>query len=119
MVELRLSWPAKELSPNGRLHWSKVAKVKKSYRTECHYTALPYRDTLPANQKLALEVTFYRPAKRAYDRDNLLARMKSGLDGVADGLGINDRLFDPVIVRVADEVGGYVNIKIYQQHEES
>lgn len=46
------------------------------------------------------------------DRDNLLARMKSGLDGLADGLGINDRIFDPVVVSVSDETGGYVQIKI-------
>lgn len=112
MVELKLRWPDKDLSPNARLHWAKVAKAKKAYRAECYYTALPFSGMFNEDEKLRLELTFFKPTRRAMDRDNLLARMKSGLDGLADGLGINDRIFDPVVVSVSDETGGYVQIKI-------
>jgi hypothetical protein len=40
-----------------------------------------------------LHVGFMAPTKRHYDMDNLLSRMKSGIDGVCDALGINDRQF--------------------------
>ena len=112
MVELRLSWPAKELSPNARLHWAKVAKVKKAHRAEGYYTALPYRGVFDGETRLRLELTFYKPTRRAMDRDNLLSRCKAGLDGIADGIGINDRVFDPIVVSVADQIGGFVEIKI-------
>lgn len=121
MVEVNLPFPSKKLSPNARLHWAAVAKVKKQYRHECfwltveHYNAVRANPPVPEEGNLTLEVTFYRPTRRAYDRDNLLARMKSGLDGVADALHINDKRFDPVIIRVAEETGNYVNLKIYQQ----
>ena len=40
---------------------------------------------------------FIPPDKRSYDRDNLVARMKSGIDGLADALRINDKRFNTVI----------------------
>ena len=117
MLELRLPFPAKELSPNARLHWAKVAKVKKAHRADAYYTALPFRGIYTGDEKLRLELKFYKPSRRAMDRDNLLSRMKASLDGIADGLGINDRNFDPVVVSVADQIGGYVEIKIMRIEE--
>ena len=32
MLTLTLPWPPKELSPNARQHWTKLAKAKKAYR---------------------------------------------------------------------------------------
>lgn len=61
---------------------------------------------------LLLELTFYRPDRRSYDRDNLTARMKAGLDGVCDALCIDDKRFTTVVVRVADETGGFVLVEI-------
>ncbi len=39
MLTLTLPWPPKELSPNARQHWSKLAKTKKAYRDACAWTA--------------------------------------------------------------------------------
>ena len=56
---------------------------------------------------------FVRPSFREMDRDNLVARMKSGLDGVADALKINDKLFRKVTASVEPHIkGGYVDLKI-------
>ena len=38
-LTLTLPWPPKELSPNARQHWSKLAKAKKAYRDACAWTA--------------------------------------------------------------------------------
>ena len=42
--------------------------------------------TVEENIKLVLEMTFIPPDRRSYDRDNLVARMKAGIDGLADAL---------------------------------
>ena len=109
-----MPWPPSELSPNGRLHWAQFAKAKKMFRERCYYETLQQRQSQGDGLvgKLKLEMTFYRPQKRDYDRDNLLARCKAMLDGVADGLKINDKRFDTIAVRVADEIGGYVVVRI-------
>jgi hypothetical protein len=38
--------------------------------------------------------------------------MKSGIDGVADGLGINDKEFTTMVVKVAEQLGGFVMLRI-------
>ena len=87
MIEFTLGWPPSELSPNKRLHWSKVSSAKAQYRTACWAMVLEQvgavRPDIDGNLHLVLE--FVPPDRRSYDRDNLVARMKSGLDGVADG----------------------------------
>lgn len=60
---------------------------------------------------LAVHLEFYPPNKRSRDWDNLLASMKSGLDGLADGLGVNDSLFRPSVA-VADAIGGFVRVTV-------
>lgn len=103
-----LPWPPRELSPNARKHWSVVAKYKKQYRQLC-WAMLKQSKVKPAN--LVVSLTFYRPSKRHMDLDNCLAMMKSGLDGVADALGVNDRHFK-LTVTMAEETGGYVRMEL-------
>ena len=61
-------------------------------------------------------MTFIPPDRRSYDRDNLVARMKSGIDGLADALKINDKRFNTVISTMdQDYLGGFVRIRILQE----
>jgi crossover junction endodeoxyribonuclease RusA len=118
MIEFTLGWPPSELSPNKRLHWSKVSKVKASYRTACWAMVLEQagavRPDIAGNLHLVLE--FVPPDRRSYDRDNLVARMKSGLDGVADALKINDKQFTTLTARVdAGQIGGFVRVQISKE----
>ena len=111
MIVLTLPWPPKELSPNARQHWSKLAKVKKAYRAACGWTAKEQGAARIEAGKLHLALTFFPPTRRAYDLDNALARMKSGLDGLADVLGVDDKHWSLSIAR-ADEIGGFVRIEV-------
>ena len=100
MIEIVLGWPPSDLSPNARLHWAKLARAKKQYRNGCFSVSKEQlkkikTDSIP--EKLVLEMTFIPPDRRSYDRDNLVARMKSGIDGLADALKINDKRFNTVI----------------------
>lgn len=91
-----------------------LARAKKKYRQDCAWATIQQRQSQgdKLNGKLRVELTFYAPNRRTYDRDNLLARMKAGLDGMADGLRIDDKRFDTIAVRVADKIGGYVYVRI-------
>lgn len=113
-IELTLPWPPRELSPNARLHWSKVAAAKRKYRAACWALTLEscahFVPKLP-DSKLRVHLLFIAPDRRSYDLDGLLSRMKSGLDGVADALKVNDKRFRPSI-DISDDVGGMVKVRI-------
>ena len=94
-ITIRLDWPYDELSPNYRGNWRKVARYKHVYRVACKVLALSARDgktTYPLQAPVIGHLQFITTAMRGYDRDNFVAWMKSGIDGVADaGIVENDR----------------------------
>lgn len=108
---LTLPWPPTALSPNQRLHWSKLAKAKKAYREACAWTAKEQGARRIEADKLHLSLTFYPPSRRAFDLDGLLSRMKSGLDGLADVLEVDDKHWSLSIAK-ADEIGGMVKVSV-------
>lgn len=112
MIIIDLPWPPKELSPNARIDRRKVAPIKKKHRADCYLMArAATRERISGRHHITL--MFYPPNDwRMRDLDNLLASMKSGLDGVADALGINDREFDPLTVSMASEKGPRVRLTI-------
>ena len=93
------------------MHWAKKAKFKKAYRHTCWALALEAKLEVVADPKIKLEITFYPPDKRHRDADNMVAAIKSGLDGVADALRVNDRCFLPTFI-FSDEVKGMVKIEL-------
>jgi len=121
MIEVVLGWPPTDLSPNARKHWAVVAKAKKQYRKDCYSVSKEQlkkykKVTENIPERLVLEMTFIPPDRRSYDRDNLVARMKAGIDGLADALRINDKQFNTVISTMdQDYLGGFVRIRILQE----
>ena len=111
MTTITLPWPSSALSPNARAHWSKLAAAKKAYRAACAWTAKAQGAGRIEAQRLHLTITFYPPNRRAHDLDNCLARLKSGLDGLADVLGVDDKHWMLTIAK-ADEVGGFVRVEV-------
>lgn len=103
MIEIVLPWPDKALSPNARLHWTKVSKIKKAARVYGYWTAREKKASFPEGD-IPLTLTFYPPNKRPFDTDGLHSRCKAVLDGIADGWGVNDRRFRPVTLAWGDVV---------------
>lgn len=104
-LEIELPWPSSELSPNARHgHWGAPARAKKRYRHACCIATLEATRGIEAPKlPMRLRLVFHPPPdKSERDRDNLVARMKSGLDGVADGLRIDDSLFVEGSYRVGE-----------------
>jgi crossover junction endodeoxyribonuclease RusA len=119
MLEFTLPWPQPKLSPNSRTHWSILAREKKIYRGACWATAKDqlkgWMPELPIGP-LLLELEFVPPHRREYDRDNLVARMKSGIDGLCDALRCDDKRFTTLTARVnAEQIGGLVRVRISKE----
>ncbi len=112
MTWLLLPWPPKECSPNARGHWSKKSRAAKKYRADCHLLCKQAGLAMPEGRAL-LVLEFVPPDKRRRDDDNLLACFKSGRDGLADALGIDDARF-VTMLRISEETtkGGAVRVRI-------
>lgn len=111
MIELILPWPPTSLSPNARTHWATLAKAKKAYRHACAITAKSQGATKITADKLHLTITFFAPTRREFDLDNALARIKAGLDGLADVLGVDDSKWCMTISK-GDGIGGMVKVVV-------
>lgn len=113
MIELQLPWPPAGLSPNARLHWSAVAKLKKKCRADAYMIALASEAQALKGCDVSLSLTFHPPTNGAYDLDNALARMKASLDGVADAMGVDDSKWSLNIAKGAKSTkGGHVDVRI-------
>jgi len=100
--------PPSTLSPNARVHWRVKAKAAKKYKSDCYMQTIvwidkeylrsgiypsQFREILGIYDKSkTLEITlqFCFAQNRKRDDDNLIASFKSGRDGMADALGIDD-----------------------------
>lgn len=110
LVGLCLPWPDKKLSPNARQHWAQRSAAVKRARSQAYLLTRgsmsqpgeawdKMRAATPSDQ-INVRLTFEPPARYRYDIDNLVARMKSSLDGIADAIGVDDynfRLERPVM----------------------
>lgn len=103
-VRIELSWPAKELSPNARVHHMALHRFKKAAKTEAQLaTKIARPFDWGHDGPLAIHITAHPPkAWRTGDDDNLTARMKAALDGIAEALGVNDRQFSNPTIEWAD-----------------
>lgn len=103
---ITLPWPPTELSPNKRLHWARLAKFKAKYREACRIETLRQLDCRrpQLGDRLAVLFQFLPPDRRSYDRDNLTARIKAGIDGMCDALGIDDKRIKRQTTEVVESV---------------
>jgi crossover junction endodeoxyribonuclease RusA len=111
MLTIILPWPPADLSPNSRVHWARLARAKKLYRQTCGWQAKAQGATRMDAAKLEVGLVFVPPSRRAFDLDNCVARMKSGLDALADVLGVDDKHWRLTIER-EDAIGGFVRVTV-------
>lgn len=116
-LRIDLPWPSPNLHPNSRVHWSKRSASAKRARMDANLATLGAmnaqgRPKLGAGE-IVLTLTFRPPpVNRKRDADNLLAAMKSALDGVADALKVDDWRF-AFTLRAGDPVkGGMVVVEV-------
>ncbi len=113
LISITLPWPPKALSPNTRhAHWSALARAKKRFRSACAMVARQQGAGRLQADQLAVCMTFVPPDLRARDLDNCIAAMKSGLDGLADVLGVDDSRWEITPVLEHGQVGGFVRVAV-------
>ena len=116
MITLTLPWPDRRLSPNARLDRRQVAGIKAREKEAARILTIEkyfvgYLADVKVDQPVSIE--FCPPDNIKRDRDNLLASLKSQLDGVAEALGIDDSRFEPITIRRGPVVkGGQVILEI-------
>lgn len=112
-MKLTFPWYPKELNPNSSKHYLTKAGYKKKYKTECYYQTKSVMPKYPVRTDYkAMHITFHKPNNRHMDLDNMLASIKSGIDGMSDALGINDKCFKRITIEVAENIGGYIEIEL-------
>lgn len=93
-----LPWPSPKLHPNARVHWAVRSKAAKKARSDAALLARTAegRDLFihDGTTRIPVSLTFHPPDKRHRDQDGMISACKSYLDGIADGLMVNDRLFN-------------------------
>lgn len=106
-ITIDLPMPPAELSPNARVHWAAKSRAAKKYRRDCKYLAGEYaadwKKKFGAAKTAAMTLIFYRARKGKFDTDNAAARFKNGRDGIADAFGVDDAMFQPITIIVAEE----------------
>jgi len=123
--QISLPWPNRAMSSNARVHWAKKATAAHKYRYTCKMISLEtiqagkwdvqaLREVVEEGKELHVSIDFYPPDRRRRDDNNLPGLFKSGLDGVADALGIDDHLFRtrPFLHREKIVNGGEVRVTV-------
>jgi len=113
-----LPWPSKNLSPNSRKHWGKLAAAKRAYRTACGWAATASGLRRIDADALHVKVTFCPPDNRRRDLDNMLSSFKQGIDAVAEAMGVDDYGFEFHISRRAACQGGCVIVHVVDSEAE-
>lgn len=99
---LTLPWPHPSTFPNAkrRLHWSRYQPHCNRARGEARLVTRGWMNANPALRPdtlapLTLRVTFQPPNRIRRDDDGMIGAFKHLRDGIADALGMDDRLFRP------------------------
>ena len=91
MTTLTLPWPAKALSSNARVHWTRKAKATAKARAVAFYTAKAAK--VQPDPAASLTITAHPPDRRRRDVQNFPALCKAAIDGIADAMGVDDNGF--------------------------
>lgn len=116
MRVITLPYPDMNLSPNKKhgKHWTSTQSAKKSAFEQGFYGAkIVYASEKCEIEPTPLKITFVQSDKHKRDLDNLLSASKASIDGIAQGMGINDSLFEPItLLRGYDKDYSYMRVEI-------
>ena len=90
MLRIELPLPARQLSPNARVHWVIKARYTREARAMVVAEVLAQLARGTPLTKATVTVTFMVPDKRRRDHGNLIAAAKAYIDGLVDAGVIAD-----------------------------
>lgn len=90
-------WAHRYLSPNARVIWQLKHRIARQTRQTARLLTLVQfgcgNQAHPVDNRIEVVLIAHPRDKRKRDEDNIIASMKSTLDGIADALGVNDASF--------------------------
>lgn len=113
MTMIELPWPPRQLMPNFKRanHWSKYRKQEKAagmlgFGLTAEQCGL--RSMAGASGDIEIRITAVPPMRPGPlpDEDNFKGALKHYLDGIARGLGVNDRQFRFERIKWEPKAGG-------------
>jgi crossover junction endodeoxyribonuclease RusA len=105
VIRLTCAWPAPELWQNSRAHHMQRHRATKAARHEAWAMAMASGAIHLRGHEGYKVTVIFRPSTRSRaDRHNLPATAKAALDGIADALCVDDRVFK-VWFEVAEKGG--------------
>ena len=112
---LTLPFPPAALSPNSRAHRMEKARFAAKYRNDCFFLTkhvMAGRPVTPPDGDIPVKITWHPKTKNLPDMDNAIASMKSGLDGIARALMVDDKRFRLTWELAAPVKGGKVIVTL-------
>lgn len=106
-----LPFPPASLSGHAKGHWRSKSTPTAKHREWAMLATLAANITVPSEGDIRLHVRFTPPDRRG-DRANFPVRMKAYFDGIADGLGVNDRRFVPSYEFLPPAKPGWVSVSV-------
>ena len=111
-LTITLPWPDPALSPNSRDRWGKIKAVSIA-RNYAYLLACEQPEYIGAGVPLMVVMQFNPPDNKHRDLDNMIAMMKSAVDGICLAKGCNDHQIQEIrAVRLAVVQGGRVTIGV-------
>jgi crossover junction endodeoxyribonuclease RusA len=100
VIKIELPLPPPELFPNRAAgkHWAVLYKHKKAFKETCYLLTKSQVSGKFTGGLMMMTLMYCFPNAINRDVDNCLAASKSGLDGMAEAIGINDKYLDPILV---------------------
>lgn len=106
-----LPFPPASLSGHSDKHFWRIRPIIKQHREWAKLATLEAKPTVPAEGDIGFHVHFVPPDRRG-DRTNYWNRCKPYIDGVAEGLGVNDARFLPSMSFADPEKPGRVEVTL-------
>lgn len=97
MIIIELPWFQNDTRPNARKHWTARSKAKNIDKELGYHNAFPLKNKVKSGN-ISLSITYHPSSNRHMDLDNCLAGCKGQIDGIALGLGVNDKNFRPITI---------------------
>ena len=121
MMVIELPLPPRSLHPNSSVSWKAKIKPKREYRKAAYLSTMEEIAKhktldgglmgLPATRATITPIFTHR-VNRNRDRDNSLSHMKSGFDGVADAMMMDDHRFIYMPVEFVKGKENRVHLKV-------
>lgn len=112
-MTLTFPWPPRQLNPNYRSHWAAKARVARGYRQTCWLMARQAGARFEGDGPIPVSIRFCPPPDgKKRDDDNMIAAFKSGRDGLADALRVDDHRFRTTYTVDPDSALGCVEVTL-------